>query len=728
MLSLVSVSWEDLERVDNPLLENVDGLVNIKSAAGGIRFVDNALLPDLVDSDGDFVADSVDEYPEISLNGRSDVDGDGIPDACDESCLKQGLVADLDNDNDGFPDSIDDFALDKSASSDYDGDGKADYWNLGFSRSDSASGLVLDADDDADGYGDLRWSQIGEDIDGEASGDQSGGSIDLSADGSVLAVGAWLNAGSDGALARAGHVRVYELVGSEWRQKGKDIDGDVFDSNSGSKVKLSDDGSIVASGAPGWDYSTQDSGYLKVYKWIENQWQQLGTDIFEKQEAGALSFDLSADGLVAAVGVNRGPKFGEVRVYEYVTDEWKQVGETIEGDSAGDRDYQVALSGDGETLAVGGEGYDGLGDRSGHVRIYHRLDSGWVLKGSELEGAEENALFGAPLALSHDGSTVVVGSGYGVTPAGRANVYKWHNSRWSQQGQPIMTKSLPSASAGALAVSADGSKVLLNTGVSDDRGTVGLYSWVKNRWLLTGEEIHSEANFETSGLTVAISSTGDRIAVGSPSNDVQGSKSDAGHVRVFSAEDDLFPFDDAEWEDSDRDGIGDNSDEDVTHDLDLDGLPASSDNCPLVSNVDQANLDEDSEGDLCDEDDDNDGQTDEDELVCGSNPQDKGSISLDYDADDYPDCVDKDDDNDGVDDALDFYPLDASRFEYCCQKALIVAGGGPYFGNALWPATKNMANFAYETLLFQGLDDDDIIYLSEEESEHRRWGSDKRVG
>ena len=50
------------------------------------------------------------------------------------------------------------------------------------------------------------------------------------------------------------------------------------------------------------------------------------------------------------------------------------------------------------------------------------------------------------------------------------------------------------------------------------------------------------------------------------------------------------------------------------------------------------------------------------------------------------------------------------------RKALIVAGGGPYFGNALWPATKNMANFAYETLLFQGLDDDDIIYLSEEES------------
>ena len=117
-------------------------------------------------------------------------------------------------------------------------------------------------------------------------------------------------------------------------------------------------------------------------------------------------------------------------------------------------------------------------------------------------------------------------------------------------------------------------------------------------------------------------------------------------------------------------------------------------------------------GDVLDDDDDGDGYLDIDDEF----PLDADEYQ-DFDGDGIGDNSDRDDDADGIDDGFDFYPLDASRFEYCCQKALIVAGGGPYFGNALWPATKNMANFAYETLRFQGLDDDDIIYLSEEESD-----------
>ena len=102
-------------------------------------------------------------------------------------------------------------------------------------------------------------------------------------------------------------------------------------------------------------------------------------------------------------------------------------------------------------------------------------------------------------------------------------------------------------------------------------------------------------------------------------------------------------------------------------------------------------------GDNADLDDDNDGYPDvEDDLPLDPTEH------LDSDADGEGNNSDKDDDGDGVDDVVDFYPLDPTRFEYCCQKALVVAGGGPYFGNALWPATKNMANFAYETLKVSG--------------------------
>ncbi|MEM9533307.1 MAG: C13 family peptidase [Pseudomonadota bacterium] len=45
-------------------------------------------------------------------------------------------------------------------------------------------------------------------------------------------------------------------------------------------------------------------------------------------------------------------------------------------------------------------------------------------------------------------------------------------------------------------------------------------------------------------------------------------------------------------------------------------------------------------------------------------------------------------------------------------KAIVVTGGGPYPGNALWDATQLNANFAYRTLVSQGFQKDTIQYLS----------------
>ena len=66
-------------------------------------------------------------------------------------------------------------------------------------------------------------TQRGADIDGEAVGDQSGYSVSLSADGTVVAVGAPMNFGANG--RESGQVRVYALSGGVWTQRGTDIDG-----------------------------------------------------------------------------------------------------------------------------------------------------------------------------------------------------------------------------------------------------------------------------------------------------------------------------------------------------------------------------------------------------------------------------------------------------------------------------------------------------------------------
>src|SRR5690606_20058757 len=91
------------------------------------------------------------------------------------------------------------------------------------------------------------WTQIGQDIDGEAAGDISGFSVALSSDGSIVAIGARFNSGNG---VNSGHVRIYENVLGIWTQIGNDIDGEATGDMSGSSVSLSSDGTIVAIGAP----------------------------------------------------------------------------------------------------------------------------------------------------------------------------------------------------------------------------------------------------------------------------------------------------------------------------------------------------------------------------------------------------------------------------------------------------------------------------------------------
>ena len=100
-------------------------------------------------------------------------------------------------------------------------------------------------------------------IDGEAAGDFSGRAVSLSSDGSIVAIGGYLNDGING--VDSGHVRLYEWDGSAWQQKGSDIDGEAENDQSGLSVSLSSDGSIVAIGASGNDGNGQSSGHVRVY-------------------------------------------------------------------------------------------------------------------------------------------------------------------------------------------------------------------------------------------------------------------------------------------------------------------------------------------------------------------------------------------------------------------------------------------------------------------------------
>lgn len=108
------------------------------------------------------------------------------------------------------------------------------------------------------------WVQIGSDIDGEGAFDNFGYSTNLSSNGNVLAVGAYQNDGVNG--NDSGHVRVYQYDGAEWSQIGNDIDGEAAGDELGWSVSLSTDGSIVAIGAALNNGNGNNSGHIRVYE------------------------------------------------------------------------------------------------------------------------------------------------------------------------------------------------------------------------------------------------------------------------------------------------------------------------------------------------------------------------------------------------------------------------------------------------------------------------------
>ena len=235
--------------------------------------------------------------------------------------------------------------------------------------------------DENDGDSVASWKQLGQDINGEAEYDRSGNSVSLSADGRTVAIGAHYN---DGGGVSSGHVRVYNLVGDEWEQIGQDIDGENEYDYFGYSVSLSSDGRMVAGGALWNGDSGDDAGKVKVYRLDssdgDDNWVQIGQDLngVAADDQVGTSVSLSSDGKTLVIGADQygsDEGSGYVRVYRLVGSDdslsWALVGKDIDGVNADDRaGVSVALSSDGNVVAVGSPENDDNGNDSGHVRVF----------------------------------------------------------------------------------------------------------------------------------------------------------------------------------------------------------------------------------------------------------------------------------------------------------------------------------------------------------------------
>ena len=398
------------------------------------------------------------------------------------------------------------------------------------------------------------WTQVGEDLEGEAEADRSGASIAISEDGARIVIGATTN---DSVGSASGHARVYEWNTDllTWSQLGTDIDGVAGGDESGTAVAISENGNRVAIGSPYHDGPADSTGHVRVFDYDGNDWIQVGGDI----EGGILadwlgwSVAMSSDGNRIAVGAPQtyggGSRYGFVRVLDWdvANSDWVQVGSEVIAESEGDQaGFALGMSADGIRLAIGAPANDGVaGTNKGHVRIFEWDDVGsdWSQLGADIDGDADYDSFGEAVSMSSDGEHIVIGApnnDAGGTSAGEASIYRWDSASdtWVQVGASISGAGQSAEAGSAVAIAADGGRVAIGSTGDSMSGTgdaAQVYDWDGNQslWIQAGPTFTGRGNGDIFGASTALARNGGLVAIGAPSAGWGGNTE--GYVRLFES-------------------------------------------------------------------------------------------------------------------------------------------------------------------------------------------------
>lgn len=334
----------------------------------------------------------------------------------------------------------------------------------------------------------LQWVKLGE-IDGEAAGDESSRGLAMSDDGTIVAIGAPQNSGAGKA---AGHVRVFRNFENVWIQIGADIDGTAPADNLGTSVGMDREGRRIVAGG---------NGFVQVYDLDdqEGNWKQFGDTIpgpYLSSKFGA-TVSMSSDGRTFAVGAPlpkfRGPASPEAR----------------------------RLIDDDNSTSVG----------VGIVQVFTERDGEFRQLGGDIMGVSKDDELGCAVSLSKNGRMLAVG-GPGFE-TGYARIYRNVGSAWLQVGE-IQGEEDEDENGWSVALSEDGLTVAVGARRHDapdgldDAGYVRVFQFREGSFVQVGQSIVGEAFNDGSGSSLAISNDGDAIVIGSSFNNFF-----TGHARIF---------------------------------------------------------------------------------------------------------------------------------------------------------------------------------------------------
>jgi hypothetical protein len=454
----------------------------------------------------------------------------------------------------------------------------------------------------------------------------TGRGVALSGDGTTMAVGAPHEASGakgvngnqrDNSVFEAGAVYVYTRAGSGWAQQAYlKASNPQMSAGFGHFVALSDDGNTLAvsaywesSNAKGINGNQQDesipqAGAVYVFTRQGTTWLQeayikasntgeAGTaDSFGEGDQFGFSLAMSGDGNTLAAGAltedggtagingnqgdNSAASAGAIYVFTRTGRAWSQQAYVKSSPiDAGDLfGYAVALSRDGSVMAVGAFDEDGSARQvngpndnraggSGAAYVFTRTGGTWsqqaYIKPSNIETQDA---FGVDVALSDDGTTLLVGSldeDCAATTVnapgcdtdwrddlsmGAAYVFVRAGDTWSQQAFLKASNTGPNDTfSERLSLSGDGSVAVISASVEDgsakgingrnddaaiDAGAVYLFTRTGTTWrqqaYIKGADTEA---FDQFGGSVSLDRSGRLLVVGAPGDDSRTAKAPA---------------------------------------------------------------------------------------------------------------------------------------------------------------------------------------------------------
>ena len=303
-----------------------------------------------------------------------------------------------------------------------------------------------------------------------------------------------------------------------WNRLGSSIVGGTTTEHSGRSFAISSDGTTLAIGSPWFHGPGSERGRVRILTWDGAAWVQRGSDLVGASDTDrfGMSVALDADGDTVVIGAyyNNG---GYANVYRYGAGSWGQLGVSVSAENPGDEfGRAVAISADGSTIAVGASYNNGGGSSRGQVRVYDYAGASWSPRGT-INGGVDGGRFGVSVALSADGTTLVAGAP-SASGGGYASAFRYGNGSWNQLGSTLSAQASGDDFGRAVAVSGSGDVIAVgapeNDDAGSDRGQIRIYELTGNSWTSRGI-INGDTNSGEAGATIAMTTDGNMLAYSS---------------------------------------------------------------------------------------------------------------------------------------------------------------------------------------------------------------------